>query len=119
MNITTVDLVILNNASFKAAVEFKENDIPIDITPYDFYMQCRPGYQSSHIYFSLDSISPTGGITTDPSHGLITIEVPYSLTSTFTWHDAVYDVVAKDRTTGIQLRALEGRVYINFGTTLI
>ena len=119
MNITTVDFVILNNASFKASVEFKEDDIPIDISPYTFYLQCRPGYQSSTVYFQLDSVTPTGGITTDPTAGLVTIEIPYSLTSTFTWHDAVYDMIARDPVNGTQLRVLEGRVYINFGATIV
>ena len=51
MNITKVDFVILNNASFEASVELKESELPIDLTGFTFYMQCRPSYQSSTVYF--------------------------------------------------------------------
>ena len=117
MNITKVDFVILNNASFEASVELKESELPIDLTGFTFYMQCRPSYQSSTVYFEVSS-NPNGGITVDPTHGKFTISLPIALTSTFTWKDGVYDVVAK-KSDGTQLRALEGSVFIDFGTTQV
>ena len=117
MNVTKVDLIILNNATFQASVELKEADIPIDLSGYTFYMQCKPSYQSSTIYFELSS-QVNGGITVDPTQGKFTINIPASETSTFTFLDGVYDVVAV-KTDGTQLRAMEGDVFIDFGTTKV
>ena len=117
MNVTKVDLVILNNASFQASVELKEEEIPIDLSGYSMYMQCRPSYQSSTVYFELSSL-PNQGIVIDAANGKFTLSIPASLTSTFTFHDAVYDVVAK-KADGTQLRAMEGDVFIDFGATQI
>ena len=117
MNVTNVDLVILNNATFQASVELKESDIPIDLTGYSLYLQCRPSHQSSTIYFELSS-DPGGGIVIDPTHGKFSINIPSSVTSDFDWYDGVYDVVAV-KSDGTQLRAMEGNVFINFGSTRI
>ena len=115
MNITKVDLVILNNATFQASIELKEDDIPIDLTGYTMYMHCRPSYQSSTIYFELHS-NTNGGIVIDPTHGKFTLNIPASQTATFEFLDAVYDVVAV-KADGTQLRAMEGKVFIDFGAT--
>ncbi len=117
MNVSKVDIVILNNASFQAKVELKEDDIPIDLTGYSFHMQCRPSVQSSTVYFELSSMT-NGGITVDPTHGLLTINLSASETETFSWLDGVYDLVAV-KADGTQLRALEGNVFINFGATQV
>ena len=117
MNVTKVDLVILNNATFQASVELKEDEIPIDLTGYSMYLQCRPSYQSSTIYFELSS-HPNGGIVIDPTNGKFTISIAASETADFTFHDAVYDVVAQ-KADGTQLRAMEGNVFIDFGATHI
>lgn len=117
MNVTKVDLVILNNASFQASVELKEDDIPINLSGYDMYMQCRPSYQSSTIYFELTS-QPNGGIVIDAANGKFTMAIAASDTATFEFKDAVYDLVAK-KSDGTQLRAMEGNVYIDFGATQI
>jgi len=117
MNVTKVDLVILNNATFQASVELKEDEIPIDLTGYTLYLQCRPSYQSSTIYFDLSSL-PNQGIVLDPTAGKFTITIPASQTSTFEFKDAVYDMVAK-KADGTQLRAMEGDVFIDFGATHI
>lgn len=117
MNVTKVDLVILNNASFQASVEFKEEDVPIDLTGYTMHLQCRPSHQSSTIYFSLSS-APNDGILIDPKNGKFTISISASDTSSFSFLDAVYDVVAV-KPDGTQLRAMEGNVYIDFGATQI
>ena len=117
MNVTKVDLVILNNASFQASVELKEEDIPIDLSSYEMYMQCRPSYQSSTIYFELTS-QPNGGIFIDAANCKFTMTISASETATFEFKDAVYDLVAK-KADGTQLRAMEGNVYIDFGATQI
>jgi len=117
MNVTKVDLVILNNATFQASVELKEEEIPIDLTGYTLYLQCRPSYQSSTIYFELDS-NPNGGIDVDPAKGKFTLNIPASQTSSFEFLDGVYDVVAQ-KSDGTQLRAMEGNVYVDFGSTKI
>lgn len=117
MNVTKVDLVILNNATFQASVELKESEIPIDLTGYTFYMHCKPSYQSSTIYFDLSSL-PNGGIVVDPTAGKFTITIPASQTATFEFKDAVYDLVAQ-KADGTQLRAMEGNVFIDFGATII
>lgn len=117
MNITKADLVILNNSTFQASIEFKEDSIPIDLTGYTFHMQCRPGVQSSVVYFELSSATG-GGITTDPTHGIININISASETETFKWLDGVYDIVAI-KPDGTRLRAMEGSVFIDFGSTLI
>ena len=117
MNVTKADLVILNNATFQASVELKTDSTPIDLTGYTFYMQCRPSYQSSTVYFELDS-STIGGIVVDAINGKFTINISASQTETFNWLDAVYDVVAV-KTDGTRVRAMEGMVFIDFGTTQI
>ena len=117
MNVTKVDLVILNNANFQASVELKESEIPIDLTGFSMQMHCKPSHQSSTIYFELSS-NPNGGIIIDPTNGKFTLHIPASVTSTFTFHDGVYDVVAT-KSDGTQLRAMEGNVYIDFGSTII
>ena len=117
MNVTKVDLVILNNANFQASVELKESDIPIDLTGYSMYMQCKPSYQSSTVYFHLTS-SANDGITIDPTNGKFSLFIPASVTATFTFHDGVYDVVAI-KPDGTQLRAMEGSVFVDFGVTQI
>ena len=117
MNVTKVDLVIMNNASFQASVELKESEIPIDLSGYTMYLHCRPSYQSSTIYFELSSL-PNQGIVIDAANGKFTLNISASQTSTFTFYDAVYDVVAK-KADGTQLRAMEGNVYIDFGATQI
>jgi hypothetical protein len=117
MNVTKADLVILNNATFQASIELKESDIPIDLTGYNFYMQCRPSYQSSTVYFEVTS-NTNGGIVIDPTHGKFTITIPASQTSQFTFLDGVYDVIAV-KSDGTQLRAMEGNVFIDFGTTQV
>jgi hypothetical protein len=117
MNVTKADLVILNNANFQATVELKEDSLPIDLTGYTFHMQCRPSHRSSAIYFELSS-NPNEGIVIDPTHGKFTISISASMTETFTWLDGVYDVIAV-KADGTQLRAMEGSVFIDFGSTQI
>ena len=68
MNVTKVDLVILNNATFQASVELKEDEIPIDLTGYTLYLQCRPSYQSSTIYFDLSSLPNQGIVQIGRAH---------------------------------------------------
>jgi hypothetical protein len=52
----------------------------------------------------------------DPTHGKFTLNIPASQTATFEFLDAVYDVVAV-KSDGTQLRAMEGKVFIDFGAT--
>lgn len=115
MNVTKVDLVIMNNATFQASVELKEEEIPIDLTGYTLYMHCRPSHQSSTTYFELHS-GLNGGIVVDATAGKFTLNIPASQTATFNFLDAVYDVVAV-KSDGTQLRAMEGGVFIDFGAT--
>lgn len=114
MNVTNVDLVIMNNSAFQASVEFKEEEIPLDLTGYTFRMQCRPSHRSSTVYFELDS-SSNGGIVVTPSVGRIQLNIPASVTATFDFLDGVYDVVGEK--SGTVIRAMEGNVYVNFGVT--
>ena len=113
--VTNVDLVILNNASFKATVELKEGDQPLDLSGYSLKMQCRPGLRSSTTYFELTS-DPNGGIEVTPLEGKFVMSMPASTTSTFEFLDGVYDVISVDAT-GNTKRLIEGNVYMDFGAT--
>jgi hypothetical protein len=115
--VTNIDLVILNNAAFKATVELSEGETPLDLSGYSLKMQCRPGVRSSTTYFELSS-EADGGIVVTPFEGKFEMSMPASTTSTFEFLDGVYDVIATD-SDGKTKRLIEGNVYIDFGATRI
>lgn len=107
-----------NNADFQQELIWTDaNGNPINLTGYTASMSIanhtRPG---AVIFYTLSSTGMNPGITFDPTEGIINLFIPISETETFTFANAVYDLLLTDPS-GITMRLLMGPITVSPGVT--
>ena len=80
---------------------------PVDLTGYTALMQFRPYELSTTILYDASSDIVLGGVT-----GAIALTIPAANTETFTWWNAVYDLLLTS-SSGVATRLLMGTVSVN------
>jgi hypothetical protein len=115
---TGVQNFIINaNADFSQQLFWlDQNGNPINLTGYSAKMEIAnfagPGRT---VYYTMTS--PSGGITIPtPATGEIDLFIPASVTETFTFANAVYDLLLISGT-GAVTRFLEGPITLSLGVT--
>lgn len=86
------------------------NGVPINLTGYTARMQARKGYNASDVLF--DASTANGMITLTPATGEVLIVLPESVTSTFKWPQALYDIELTS-SDGTVTRLLQGSIDIS------
>lgn len=84
---------------------------PVDLTGYTANMQFRSNPLSTTILYDASS-----DITLGTTNGTITLTIPASATTTFTWWSALYDLILTD-SSGNVTRLLQGSVTVTPGVT--
>ena len=120
----TKNLEINQGSTFKYDFIFEqENDStkvydPIDLTNSIVRMQIRPNHHSSEIILDL---TEDGYIyISDPANGVVTINIPKSITTGLNFVDGVYDIeLAFDATPEEDnvIRIVEGKVKLSLEVT--
>lgn len=88
------NLEIDQGADFELVATYEAGDpmpTPVDLTGCTARMQAREDYDSPSPLFTLTS-APGDGITLGGASGEITIFIPASMTETFRWDIALYDL---------------------------
>lgn len=90
---------LIKNEEFFIGWVFKVNtSTPKNLTGYTPLVQIRPTKASETILASYDSSSPY--MTFEPVSGLVSIELPPSITGAITWKNAVIDCLVYNSTDG-------------------
>ena len=104
-----------------------DKDIPITIQDseganyldsgktYSAYMQIRPSARANILFDDLSSSN--GRITLDTANSKLTLHFPESITNSYEFSEAVYDLEIHNDTDNTVLRILEGTVTNNFNVT--
>jgi hypothetical protein len=83
--------------------------LPVDLTGYKAEMQVRQkydGYDNQNISLEFNT-NVNGGITLGGTAGTVTLAIPSSATSQYTWTDGVYDLFLVSNT-GVRTKFLKG-----------
>lgn len=84
---------------------------PVDLTGYTANLQIRAFPLSTTILYDASSNIVLGGTA-----GTITLDIPATATTTFTWWQGVYDLILTD-SSGNVTRLLQGSVIVSPGVT--
>jgi hypothetical protein len=84
---------------------------PVDLTGYTANLQIRPFPLSTDILYDASS-----DITLGTTNGTISLDIPASATTVFTWWNGVYDLILTD-SSGNVTRLLQGSVTVTPGVT--
>jgi hypothetical protein len=90
--------------------------LPVDLTGYTATLQILPYPLATSILYDASSNITLGGPTGDPTTGIITINIPASVTGTFTWWAGVYDLLLTDLV-GTVYRFAQGNVTVSPGVS--
>jgi hypothetical protein len=85
--------------------------LPVDLTGYTATLQILPYPLATNILYDASSNIMLGGST-----GIITIDIPASITGTFTWWAGVYDLLLTDLA-GNVTRFAQGNVTVSPGVS--
>ncbi len=113
------DLCIQQNATYLQAFTWLSPQVtstgiqtlPVDLTGYTATLQILPYPLATTILYDASANITLGGVT-----GIITISIPASITSTFTWWAGVYDLLLTDLN-GTAWRFTQGNVTVNPGVS--
>jgi hypothetical protein len=108
-----------NNADFVQQLIWTDvNGNPVDLTGYSANMSIANHVQpGATIFYTLSSTgTPNSDITFVALDGIINLFIPASATTTFTFTNAVYDLLVTD-TNSITTRLLMGPITISSGVT--
>lgn len=76
---------------------------PINITGYRFGMRLQPGPDSRGMQIAhIDLTTQNGGITLDPTNGIINILLPGAQTANISWVTGNYNLIMKTSTGQVQ-----------------
>lgn len=90
---------LVKNEEFFIGWVFKVNTSTVkDLTGYTPLVQIRPTKLSETLLASYDSSSPY--MTFEPTNGLVSIELPPSVTGAITWKNAVIDCLVYNTVDG-------------------
>lgn len=111
-----LDLVILQGATFYKQVTWKTGDgQPFDLAGAEIRMQARYAAQADEVL--LEATTDNGHIVIeDGANGVFSINLPASLTDTFSFPKAIYDLEVATAT-GTVYRLLEGRIRVEVQVT--
>jgi hypothetical protein len=84
---------------------------PVDLTGYTATMQIRAAPQAATVLYDASGDIVLGGTT-----GTITLTIPASATTDFTWWNGVYDLLLTDGS-GNATRLLQGSVTVSPGVS--
>lgn len=116
-----LDLVIYRNTTFTKTLYLRASDkvTPIDLTGLRFRLQIKSDYSqdcSIASYIILDSNDSS--IVVTPLIGKIVLTIPYTVTATFSFTGAVYDLLYEDTSVPpIVLPLLRGDVTLTPSST--
>lgn len=107
-----------NNADFQQQLIWTDaNGNPINLTGYSASMSIANHTQpNATVFYTLSSSGMNPGITFVPESGIINLFIPVSETQTFTFANAVYDLLVTD-SSDITTRLLMGPITISDGVT--
>ena len=112
-----LDIVIQTNEDLSLPFYYYSDDamtIPIDLTGYVISMQLRKRTDSTTTI--ADWSTSTGEITTDPTNGAFTLDVPESTLAAITDSTAVYDISLVDSSSNTDV-ILKGNISFVEGVT--
>ena len=121
-----VQFIIDINADFDQELIWQDSSgNPINLTGYSAAMDIAnvaeppvlPTQPQQIIYYTLSSEGEDPGITFAPTEGMIFLYIPASVTATFTFLSAVYDLVLT-APGGEVLRLLQGPIRCSPGVTV-
>ncbi len=105
------DFLIEQGATFQREIFYKDSlGNPVNMTGYAARMQARRNKSSPTVL--LDATIGNSRLAINPLLGKITINLPASLTATFTWSRGVYDIELESPT-GFVTRLLEGEISVS------
>lgn len=111
MSAAVYDFTIEQGATHRMIFRWEDsNGVPINLSGYTAHMQARKGYNSSDVL--LDASTANGMITMTPATGEVLIVLPESVTSTFKWSQALYDIELTS-SDGTVTRLLQGSINIS------
>lgn len=113
------NIVFEQGATFQRTINWKSpNGTPIDLTGYRIRMQVRKDFDSSTTYLDFDSANLAAGMHIGAlnSTGVISITLDPSVTSTLSFQNADYDLVAIS-SGGTTYRLLQGKTTVSLGVT--
>jgi hypothetical protein len=111
MTAATTDFLIEQGATFRREILYKDSaGAVINLTGYTARMQVRRSKSSSTVL--LDMTTANLRLVITPAEGKIVIDLPATLTATFTWPRGVYDLEIES-SGGVVTRLLEGEVSIS------
>lgn len=119
-----IDLQLSKGVTFKAVFNYRDSDgNPVNLSGYSARMQVRRGYDDTELLVSLTSEEPytsDGDITIDNSESSITVYIPSSVTSTFDWSIALYDIllISPNQNADIE-KIAKGKIFCNKTVTII
>jgi hypothetical protein len=105
------DFTVKQGDDWEANVELQNDDkTPLDLTGYIAYMHIRRTVEGpSELELSTEGASPR--LTIDAALGRISIAVPYTVTETLAFREAVYDLhIHLAATPDIHACPLEGKI---------
>lgn len=103
----TYDISIKQGATFRLAVTYKIDGVPVDMTGFSARMQLRPAYDSKLLVTNLTS-AVSGGLTIDDEDGRVNILIPAEKTANITTLEGVYDLEVVNPS-GEVIRLLSGK----------
>lgn len=111
MTAATTDFLIEQGTTFRRELFYKDAaGVAVNLTGYTARMQVRRSKSSSTVLLDMTTANSRLAIT--PALGKIVIDLPATLTATFTWPRGVYDLEIES-SGGVVTRLLEGEVSIS------
>lgn len=115
MTATTLDLSIEQGANFERSIQVRNNDgTAKDLTGYSARMQVRQTYSS--LVVLVEASTANGYITINSPGGIVTINIPATITEPLDWVVAVYDVEIFTSATNV-IRILQGSMSLSLEVT--
>lgn len=108
------DLYIEQGATYSRVVTWKDQyKVPLSLVGYTMEMQIREKFDSASVIATSAGTSPTITLTSGGVAGTITITIAKSVTASFSFESAVYDLELTKTSDGTVIRLLEGEVFLS------
>lgn len=114
-----LNIVIEQGTTFNPVLTYTDNStpaVPIDLSGYTARMQIRAQQADTAVIVGGDLTTENGGITLGGAAGTIALLITDTITTAFTFSNAVYDLELIDGS-GIVIRLLTGSVTLSTETT--
>lgn len=116
MTAATLPLLIEQGATFEHELTISDDAGTVVLTGYSARMDIRPCAGHTTALHRLDT-SDAGGIAIDGPAGIVQLRIPATVTRTFGWEKAVYDLLLTSPD-GHDRRLIEGPITVKPGVTV-